>query len=599
MSMKKYGYALCLLAIASLAASGQGFTPPKLPLPTLPKPDKPLEVTGLAPAGAARGARITLTGENFLKRPELYVFFPDAGGTPSQSAEIVKQTDTALEVIVPPLAESGRLTVVSLGEDDAEEVAAPAFTVLKTPAIKDLTRTVGAPGMRLFITGYNIEPEAKPTVEFGGGKTAEIVSAGPYMDKGNREIDPPGPVFLLEVKIPTGAITGPVTVSTVHGSAATSWNFQVVTKAPTAKSGVFQVERIVPERAERGARVTIYGKGFLKRPELYVRFANSTGTPNQSGRIVAKTDTAVEVIVPPFAESGKIEITSFNGIDPRDFEDALIAGFTVDKPPAIGEFTPGFGRPGDRILIKGWNIGAEEAPVVKFAGGKTAAIQAINYSGELTEKGPVDAVVVAVPEGAVTGPVTVLTPNGSFTTLRKFILRAAATSKKPPRIDGFTPDSGGIGSEITLTGEFDPDRLNNKVRFRGAGEVYPSFCDGKTLKVKVPAGSLTGPIVIQTPAGEAKSARSFYLPPQIAKLSAYQGPVGYVIKIYGWNFDLDDKEANLVKFGGAVAAVLKAAAAYDADILEVEVPPEAVSGPVTVSTPGGTAASPEDFTVLR
>lgn len=586
---------------AGLNVSSQELNPPKLSVPALKNQIEPLKVSGLAPANAVRGAKITITGQGFQKRPELYVFFPGINQIPSQIAVITRQTDTELEVIVPPLAESGPLTVLSLGENDSEEVQTQSLSLLKPPAIKQLSRSIGAAGMRMFITGYNIGPDLKPIVKFAGDKTAELVNIGFYKDKGNRQIDEKGPLYSLEVKIPAGAVTGSVTISTINGATSTGWNFQIAAKSPPPKNGVFQVERIVPGQAERGARVTVHGKGFLKRPELYVRFSDSSGTPNQTGSIVSKTDTAAIVIVPPFAGSGKVQITSSSGIDPPDFEDAEIAGFTVAGPPSIGEFQPVFGRPGSRIIVKGWNIGSQEAPVVRFAGVKAGSILSSSYHGDFTEKGPLDVLEVLVPEGAQNGPLTILTPGGSFVTTRKFIVRSDSISvKEPPLIEGFSPEHGPAGSEIIIYGKFAPERLNNLVKFgEKAAGVNPSFCDGKVMKVIVPADGRTGPVTVKTPGGEVKSARSFYLPPQIIRLSAYQGPAGYIIKIYGRNFDLIDKEANLVRFNNANATVLNLTSGYDMDILEVEVPPEAVSGPVSVTTPGGAALSPGNFTIIQ
>lgn len=81
-------------------------------------------------------------------------------------------------------------------------------------------------------------------------------------------------------------------------------------------------------------------------------------------------------------------------------------------------------------------------------------------------------------------------------------------------------------------------------------------------------------------------------PPGIALLTPSAGPVGTEVEIEGLNFD-PQPAGNLVRFNGAAANVLSAASMQ----LRVTVPASASSGRVTVTTAGGTATSPADFTV--
>src|SRR5207245_1193082 len=53
--------------------------------------------------------------------------------------------------------------------------------------------------------------------------------------------------------------------------------------------------------------------------------------------------------------------------------------------------------------------------------------------------------VVTVPSGATTGPISVITPAGTFMTLTSFTV---TTGNGPPTITGFTPAIGAAGTSI-------------------------------------------------------------------------------------------------------------------------------------------------------
>ena len=100
--------------------------------------------------------------------------------------------------------------------------------------------------------------------------------------------------------------------------------------------------------------------------------------------------------------------------------------------------------------------------------------------------------------------------------------------------------------------------------------------------------------------GTATSTDTFYLPPEITRFDVNSGPVGFIIRIYGHNFDLENKDANIVRFNNVQATDVQASyqSARNEDMLRVEIPSGATSGPVTIQTPGGIATGPRDFTII-
>ncbi len=82
-------------------------------------------------------------------------------------------------------------------------------------------------------------------------------------------------------------------------------------------------------------------------------------------------------------------------------------------------------------------------------------------------------------------------------------------------------------------------------------------------------------------------------PVAITLVSPNEGKVGTAVWIFGRGFSGNPLQ-NMVSFGGAVAAVNAATA----NSLTTSVPLSALTGPITVTTPLGTANSPEPFTVF-
>jgi hypothetical protein len=76
-------------------------------------------------------------------------------------------------------------------------------------------------------------------------------------------------------------------------------------------------------------------------------------------------------------------------------------------------------------------------------------------------------------------------------------------------IAGFTPSSGTIGSQVTISGTgFDTTAANNVITFNGTAAVA-STATSTQLSVAVPTGATTGRIVVSNPAGTATSASNF------------------------------------------------------------------------------------------
>src|SRR5439155_1230252 len=152
------------------------------------------------------------------------------------------------------------------------------------------------------------------------------------------------------------------------------------------------------------------------------------------------------------------------------------------------------------------------------------------------------------------------------------------------------PASGPVGTSVTISG----------TNFTGAtavlfNSVSASFTvnSATAITATVPAGATSGPISVTTPDGTASSASSFTVinPPTISSFMPGSGPVGTNVTINGTNFT----GASAVLFNGTSASFT----VNSATSIAATVPSGATTGPISVTTSGGTASSAGSFTVIN
>jgi uncharacterized repeat protein (TIGR01451 family) len=147
-----------------------------------------------------------------------------------------------------------------------------------------------------------------------------------------------------------------------------------------------------------------------------------------------------------------------------------------------------------------------------------------------------------------------------------------------PTIFGFAPAFGSASTPVTLTGaNFNVG--TPVVTIGGANAVVQSVSFSQ-VTVLVPAGATTGPITLKTTDGTATTSTKFYLPPAIIGVSPKSSPPTSWIKISGVNFT----DASSVTFNGQSAPVF---VVTNNTTLGVEVPIGVTSGPIGLTTPGG------------
>ncbi|PVY39655.1 DUF7619 domain-containing protein [Pontibacter virosus] len=334
-------------------------------------------------------------------------------------------------------------------------------------------------------------------------------------------------------------------------------------------------------------RVAVSGKG---RPVLTWTFDNimlpdsTADEPGSHGYILfsikPKADLAEKTLVENFADIFfdfnspiRTNVTQNRVYDmpPVINETVRVNLADVLATPGIAGFAPAAGRIGSEVTITGKRFAAVPADNRVYLNGEAATV----VSATATE------LRVRVPQGATTGTLRVITPDGGATSSDQFQVY------QPPVLASFSPAEGMVGQTVTLTGEQLQPELIEHIKL---GEVNCEILgsDGSTVRVRVPAGASTGAFRVSTKGGDAVSGPTYtvWYAPVITALSQQSDIVGASVTITGEHFAID-KARNQVRFGQALAQVLEASPQH----LKVRVPEGAETGFITVETPGGRAAT--------
>jgi len=184
-----------------------------------------------------------------------------------------------------------------------------------------------------------------------------------------------------------------------------------------------------------------------------------------------------------------------------------------------------------------------------------------------------------VPAGATTGTVTVTSFTSTMKGNRAFLVT--------PQIKSFSPPSGVVGTPVTITGV--SLTQTSAVTIGGKPATFKVNSD-ISVTATVPAGARTGAAISIITAGGIASFGKFVVVPEVTSFTPTSGPVGQSVTITGNSFTAATK----VTFGGIAATSYKVINDTTVDAL---VPTGAVTGPIAVTTAGGTGTSASNFTV--
>jgi Domain of unknown function DUF11 len=419
-------------------------------------------------------------------------------------------------------------------------------------SITNFVPQFGTNGDQITVTGTGFIDSVNTRIFFWNGSSSSV-QASIFVNTPNQ----------ITVNVPAGISTGPIAVQNGAGPKnPSSQNFTVVSPAPF-------ITDISPTYGSRGdPNILINGVHLLSATAVRFSGTNAAFTATTDGLQINAT-------VPLNAKIGTnfISVTSSSG----SFTSQI--PFNVFGPgPVVTNVDPYFGPQGTSIKIEGVHfIGG--SPTNVLFNGKLGTGFVVNTEYQLH---------VNVPSGITTGPLTVLSAQGTnfnFTTTSNFY--------GPPIINGFSPTNGRTLTNLIIVGT--NFQSASRVEFGGTGGAFslgvdiPPNTNKGMIQVTVPTNVITNPFRVITLGGAIVSGSNFVVLPTITGFSPQFGRPGTNVIVTGANFTA----AGLtVKFGGLTAASVSNVTFGQ---LTAVVPNNATNAPITITTVDGSVTSADVF----
>lgn len=444
-------------------------------------------------------------------------------------------SNTSVVATVPGTATTGNVVVTVAGVASA----GVPFTVT-APVINNLNPTSAVVGNLVTINGIGFGLiQGTSTVTFNG------VVASPQSWSSTQIVTHP----------PASATSGNVVV-TVGGAASNGQAFTVL-PGPVLSS-------LSPSTGNPGSTFTVNGTNLGTVPGLV-----SMGT--FSVTCSSWTNTVLTCKVPSGIGAG---VQNFS-LQDINFNPSNTLPFTVVLPLHIASLSPSTGVVNGSVTISGTSFGATQGTSTITFNGVTAT--ATNWTDT--------AITATVPATATTGNV-VVTVGGTASNGVKF------TVVPSPAISSLSPSTGPVGLIVNVNGSnFGSTQGASVITFNGVLASPTSWATG-LIKVPVPAGATTGPVLVTVGNGTSNgSTFTVTTGPGITSLSPASGGIGASVAITGAGFGAS-QGSSTVKFNGTTAT----ATSWSDSLITALVPTGATTGNVVV-TVGGTASNGVNFTV--
>ncbi len=354
----------------------------------------------------------------------------------------------------------------------------------------------------------------------------------------------------LRVVVPAGAVTGSLAVVTPDGRGTSTSAFRV---AP-------MILGFSPTTGILGAQITLSGFNLANAgPPPVVQVGAATAV------LTDVTPTSITLTIPPTATTGRLTVKTSDGVA------TTVASLTVIRPPTVTSFSPASGTVGQVVTITG--TGLSGVAELQFEGARAAVLAPASATS----------LRVTVPAGAMTGRLSVTNTGGSGQSAQLF--------RVAPKILGFTPTTGILGTQVTLSGFNLANAGPPPVVQVGAVPAVVTDATPTSVTLTIPPAAMTGRLTVKTSDGVATTDASLTVirPPTVTSFSPASATVGQVVTVTGTGLG----GVAEVRFEGASAPVLAPASPTS---LRVTVPAGATTGRLSVTNTGGSGQSAQ---VLR
>lgn len=538
----------------------------------------------VAPAAVPLGAGVVIGGAG-LDQTNRVTFLGGPGPGDDAVAEHFIVVDAKKVVVqVPAGAVSGPIAVRDPSGTVSSDPVKGVVTVVRPPSITSVSARSAQPGDLLSISGDHLFGSKKPKVMFGTKATSASTDST---------------ASLLKVKVPSGLLGGPVTLSVVTdgGRADTSLYIAPAVKGIAAKAG----------STTGGAVVTITGSGFRgvdafeddpATLDVDERFDGVTIGGERvtdlvavsDAEIIARTPAGSDIAAPVTVRTTRGDITAASGT------------------ATVFEYQP---IPTVTGISQNWNaIAPAEPEPVTFTGVNLSRATTVKFGAVVVTDFTVDeaaGTLTLTPPAAVKAAVVPV----AFTNLNALGKAFTATVQfayvTTPTVSKLDPVSGQQGRVVTVTGS--GFGVGSTVKFgdEAADCTIISFVQARCV---APAGVAVVDVTVENGAGvsPAVPASAFTyqpgfaaplpppLPPSVtaAALQPAFGTTGSTVVVTGSNFG----QVTGVEFTGPDGSWVDAENYLVATPgkLAVTVPAGAESGPLRLSTSGDPVITEREFT---
>ena len=379
------------------------------------------------------------------------------------------------------------------------------------PRIDDIKPPEGFAGETVEIMGINFSPDKDRNVVKFNDVRASI-----------KEVER-GKTMMIKATIPRDRKTGSVYVTVTRRIFRRGQKEFTIIGEP-------RIDDFYPKRGFKGTLVRINGVYFDKRP-------------GEEENNIVKIGGKKAPIFSVGGRAGEVGILAYVPDQVKEGTEASITvktpageatstqSFYIFKEPTISGvlpkrgFTPQEGFVRTEVTISGTDFDDlnEDNNIVEF-NHVPALIKQVSSTKEI---------VVYVPDGAVTGPITVETPAGTATSSELFHIVGE------PGVEYFQPLRAQADETVRIVGRSFDGNIpeNNIVKFGEVDATIESVnSEGAEIVVKVPKRAGDGRLTVTTPAGTAKSKANFQALPKIARFEPPGGPPGTRVFVYGYGF---------------------------------------------------------------
>ena len=342
------------------------------------------------------------------------------------------------------------------------------------------------------------------------------------------------------------------------------------------------ITNVVPPLGGHGEPfpIKILGGGFApgnKHPnKLSVDFNGTVATTDTNAAIF---DYEIDISsIPAAATTGPIHVF-INNVEVPQTPTFVVVPTNM---PYATNFSPTYGTRGSPVTITGVHFDSAGVSGVTFNG--------ISGTGFVVN-GP-HQISVSAPVGVTTGPLVLVSPHGNFNTTNN-IFSTATNFFVQAGITNFSPASGRANTNVILTGT---NFIGcSGITFGGVTANDFTISNNNTIRVTVPQGASSGKIVLAPPSGTllgiAQTTNDFKILPSILNFAPSAGITNTLVTVSGAGLNEKSPHPD-VSIGGGTAVVFST---VSPGTLSFNVPTNATSGPIVITTTNGTVISDQTF----